>query len=589
MSDGLFRRASIGRKLMLIGQLTTGFAVLAVSIALIIGGVLDWRSRTVSDLETYATMIGANAAPAVMFDDRKAAADTLSALAAKRSVTYAAIADKAGRTFAEYRAPGEAAPDVTTRLDPYHFMMSSVAVSRPIVFKGERFGTIVVQSDLRDVFGDLARNLTLIVVAALIAFAAATALFRRLQGSIVAPITGLARTMQTVSTTQTYSARVPVHSRDEVGILSQEFNGMLEHIERRDAELAQHRERLEKEVERRTAELSASHAQLQRYSGQIDLLSRMGATLQTCLAQDEVAAVVGPHLVRLLPEWSGALYLLKNSRNLLEAADMWGRQRSAQTVFAPNDCWALRRGLVHVAAEALAAPRCPHADTGAISHVCVPLMAQGEVLGTLYLHNSGPMLEQADQGLLSRVAGEVAQALASLRYREALRNMAIRDPLTGLFNRRYLEEYLEMEIARTHRKGAKLSVVMIDIDHFKRFNDTFGHEAGDAILREIGQFLLRQTRTGDAACRYGGEEFIVAMWEATPDAALERAETLREEVKLVRVQAGGKLLPPITMSLGIAAFPDHATLADDLVRAADRALYKAKFSGRDRVCVAGSE
>jgi len=210
------------------------------------------------------------------------------------------------------------------------------------------------------------------------------------------------------------------------------------------------------------------------------------------------------------------------------------------------------------------------------------------VLGTLHLQTPGGVPPVGDQILLSRVAGEVAQALANLHYREALKNMAIRDPLTGLFNRRYLEEYLAMEISRSRRKGAKLSLAVIDIDHFKKYNDSFGHEAGDAVLRELGQFLSRSVRNGDAACRYGGEEFIVAMWDTTLDEARLRAERLREEVKGLPVQLGGRALAPISLSVGVAAFPEHAEDAEGLVRAADRALYSAKFSGRDRVCVAAT-
>jgi diguanylate cyclase (GGDEF)-like protein len=156
-----------------------------------------------------------------------------------------------------------------------------------------------------------------------------------------------------------------------------------------------------------------------------------------------------------------------------------------------------------------------------------------------------------------------------------------------LFNRRYLEESLEREIYRAGRKGTPLGVVMLDIDHFKQFNDTFGHEAGDAILHEIGVFLQRHVRSSDIACRYGGEEFTLIMPETSLEVACQRAEHLREAVKHVQVQHVQRSLGSIAFSFGVAVFPDHGSTAETLLRSADTALYQAKSEGRNRVCVAG--
>jgi diguanylate cyclase (GGDEF)-like protein len=177
-------------------------------------------------------------------------------------------------------------------------------------------------------------------------------------------------------------------------------------------------------------------------------------------------------------------------------------------------------------------------------------------------------------------------ALSNLKLREALREQSIRDPLTGLYNRRYMEEVLKQHISRVTRHLHPLGIIMIDIDHFKHFNDTNGHAAGDALLRELGEFLQRRIRGEDVACRYGGEEFILIMPEAFLEAAHQRAELLRQGAKGLRVRDAGQSLGGITLSLGVAIYPQHGRTIENILRAADSALYRAKQDGRDRVVVA---
>jgi diguanylate cyclase (GGDEF)-like protein len=197
-------------------------------------------------------------------------------------------------------------------------------------------------------------------------------------------------------------------------------------------------------------------------------------------------------------------------------------------------------------------------------------------------------LTETKQRLAVTAAGHIALALANLRLRETLRMQSIRDPLTGLFNRRYMEESLARELRRAARNQRKLGAIMLDLDHFKRFNDTFGHEAGDALLRELGGFLRTRTRREDIACRYGGEEFVVILPEASIEATRQRAERLREEFKHLNVQHRGRSLGAVTLSLGVAVFPEHASTVEDIMRSADRALYRAKAEGRDRVVLGES-
>ena len=181
------------------------------------------------------------------------------------------------------------------------------------------------------------------------------------------------------------------------------------------------------------------------------------------------------------------------------------------------------------------------------------------------------------------LAKQVALALGNLKLKESLKNQSICDPLTGLFNRRYMEESLEREFSRANRNKSSVAIVMMDLDHFKRFNDTFGHQAGDTLLRALGDLLKRSTRGQDIACRYGGEEFVLVLTDSNLAGALQRAEILRQQVKQLSVEYAGQLLGAVSVSIGVALFPDHGTTMGDVLRASDQALYCAKREGRDRV------
>ena len=240
--------------------------------------------------------------------------------------------------------------------------------------------------------------------------------------------------------------------------------------------------------------------------------------------------------------------------------------------------------------------RCAHVPASAPGgYVCVPLAAQGETLGVLCLmapSAAGAPQKQIDEQLETlksqgaAVGERISLSLANLRLRDVLRTQSIRDPLTGLFNRRYMEESLERELHRAARNNQTVSLVMLDIDHFKRFNDAFGHQAGDTLLRALGDFLSQRTRGQDVACRYGGEEFALILAGASAADAAKRSELLREELTHLAVTHSGQVLGRVTFSIGIAAYPTHATSTDQLLRAADEALYRAKDEGRDRICIA---
>lgn len=337
--------------------------------------------------------------------------------------------------------------------------------------------------------------------------------------------------------------------------------------------------------------LTRSLDEMKQRSVRMALLTEMTDLLQSCRSLDEAYAILEGRLPELFSADAGAVYLQSASRRALEAVAAWGLDES-ERLFAPDDCWAMRRGHVHLVGDR--GPFCPHLTAlRPVWSICVPMTAQGETLGVLTLAGAvspidAPAGDEAQEHDSERlfavtVSEHVALALANLRLRESLKSQSIRDPLTGLFNRRYMEETLERELRRAERRQARVGIIMFDIDYFKRFNDTNGHLAGDALLRALGEFLQANFRGEDVVCRYGGEEFVLILPEAPIAATARRAEALREQTKVLHVPFRGELLGGVTLSLGVAEFPTHGTNAEALLRAADAALYQAKSTGRDRV------
>jgi diguanylate cyclase (GGDEF)-like protein/PAS domain S-box-containing protein len=337
--------------------------------------------------------------------------------------------------------------------------------------------------------------------------------------------------------------------------------------------------------------------ELQLRTKQMTLLSEMGDLLECCGTTQEACAVVAQSVQKLLPEvLVGTLYLFRSSRNQVEAAVRWGSTSVSETVFSPDACWSLRRGQPHWN-ERGGGINCSHLTHGATHKcLCVPMVGQGDTLGILYLEfagDDGPRtdsrsesLQDSQQRVATTVAGQIALSLASLRLRETLRDQSIRDPLTGLFNRRFMEESLEREMQRAVRKNHPVSVLFIDLDHFKRFNDTFGHDAGDLVLRSIAEQFRKLFRVDDLICRYGGEEFGIILPESSAENAEIRANALREAIKKLHIQYKNHALGTITLSIGVATFPEHGDSLEELLKAADQCLYQSKAAGRDLVTVA---
>lgn len=423
---------------------------------------------------------------------------------------------------------------------------------------------------------------------------------------------GKKSTTSPLSSQPDLNARIRVLSTklwDKVLELETSRNQLEERVGARTAELEIANRELQREIsERRFAEtelrktneqLSARARELEDRTQEVKLLTEMSELLQACHDVDEAHRITVQFAERLFPLDSGALYLAREFGDGLEAFATWGpAAHSMKQVFQSEECWALRRGRSHVAENIDSSVACAHLpDAKPSGFICVPMMTQGHALGVLHVSWSeesrarNAQHTESTRQLTIALADSTALALSNVRLREKLKEQTIRDPLTRLFNRRYLEESLDREVSRARRAGKPIGIIMIDVDHFKTFNDTFGHQAGDEILRSLGRYLQAHVRPEDIPTRYGGEEFALILPGASLDILRERAESLRKGVHSIQETPGicaTEIQKPITVSLGVAVFPEHGASGVGVLHAADEALYLAKNAGRDCVVVAGS-
>ena len=373
---------------------------------------------------------------------------------------------------------------------------------------------------------------------------------------------------------------------------------MRRHVQERDdavRDLLQVKDELEVRINERTAELVHTsqelHASLQvleKTHKEDSLIAELVDLLQSCRTTKESVDILRLFGQKLFPADCGAVYSYRASRNLLELAVAWGSHHP-DAMIDPEHCWALRRGRQHLVEPTDVSLQCRHLEGAPLHSLCIPMMAQGEATGVLMLRAgaAGDKIISPDSLRIAPIVAEqIALALSNLDLRDKLRDQAIRDPLTGLFNRRYFEETAERELHRAECRDAGAAVIVIDIDYFKRFNDTHGHDAGDAVLKKFAMLLQSKARVEDIACRHGGEEFALLLSGVPLETAVSRAGQLREAVKDLELRYRGDTLGTISISCGIAAFPDHGRSLSELMSAADRALYSAKHEGRDRVVAA---
>jgi diguanylate cyclase (GGDEF)-like protein len=337
-------------------------------------------------------------------------------------------------------------------------------------------------------------------------------------------------------------------------------------------------------------ELARQRQELERSNTEMRALNVLAVMLQTCATAEEAYSGIAQSCAALFHEFSGSISIMRPLRDALDSRARWGDPVGPMS-FGPTDCWALRRGSPYVSGAA--GPRCGHLTGSTVRQcLCVPMIGPSESMGVV--HVMGPASDDDDhvdfddsptRHLAVTVAGQLSMAFANLRLRDSLREMSIRDPLTGLFNRRFMEETLDRDLGIALRGNTEVGIVVIDVDHFKAFNDTHGHEAGDAILEAVGEVLTSFSRASDVACRFGGEEFMMILPGCSIEDTRSRAEELRRRVAALRVPFRDIELVGPTISCGIAGYPQHGLTSEVLIRCADEALYAAKRGGRDQVAV----
>ena len=332
--------------------------------------------------------------------------------------------------------------------------------------------------------------------------------------------------------------------------------------------------------------------QIRQLRSDIETLGEIRANLDLCMTMEEAREVIRRFCADAMNGWPGEVWVFNASRNLLELVARWGDGVKVPVkTMEPIDCWGLRGGRTHSFDPTSSALPCKHHHVSPARSMCIPLKGSNEVVGLLTTwlasrDDDDPMWHSYLLRIAA-IAEVMAVGLANLGLRESLRSQSIRDPLTTLFNRRYLEETLDRELARAIRHESAVGLIILDIDNFKRFNDQFGHGAGDTALIQVGALLKEITRAEDIVCRYGGEEFTVILPGAPLEATIRRANGIVDAIREVVVHSNdGKPLSSLTVSIGVSAFPDHGETRETLVEAADNALYEAKHAGRDGVRVA---
>ncbi|RRR70322.1 MAG: diguanylate cyclase [Candidatus Viridilinea halotolerans] len=393
--------------------------------------------------------------------------------------------------------------------------------------------------------------------------------------SIAKPLANLANTATQIAAGN-LELHAPIERNDEVGALAMAFNRMTARL---------HKLILDRESH--ISDLEEAEAKLARDVAEQQALSRLSNHLQRCQSLEEAYHTSVTLLRDIFPACAGALYRQWSAAGAPQLIGAWGDAQSLQFQTAHSECLKLINQAHASHNHAL-----PAAKQGAFtlngSHyetLCVPLHVSGESLGFLQIQKDPDALQDL-ASLISRVADLLALALSNLQLRENLREQAIRDPLTGLFNRRYANEVLGPKLEVAQHTQATVVVLLFDIDYFKRINDTLGHDAGDATLRAVGRMLNSQFAHGAIVCRFGGEEVLLIMDNLSRDAALQRAEQLRQALSQLVIEHNGTQLPHITVSMGVALYPEHGTSHDELVNAADQALYRAKSAGRNQVFLA---
>lgn len=339
-------------------------------------------------------------------------------------------------------------------------------------------------------------------------------------------------------------------------------------------------------VHRVEEEQKKQDERIRQRTHEIELMHRLANMLAACNNTVEAQQIVSDILPRILGNVNGSVSLMRASRNQLITQLDWGEAWPGSASFAPEECWSLRKGRAHQSNDDFHSLTCGHMhEMDNNQTLCIPLTAHGNTIGIMHLYfgvgdiKIDPITEQ----LAFSVSEHLGLALANLSLQEKLRSQALSDPLTGLFNRRFFEQKLEEHSMNSATSEQPLSLLMLDLDHFKRFNDNFGHDAGDFVLKEISALLKQSVSEDEIACRLGGEELAILLPHYSMEQATEFGQTLCDAVRSMHLEHKGLSLGQLGVSIGVATYPKPASDTESLVKMADNALYMAKDMGRSRV------
>ena len=348
------------------------------------------------------------------------------------------------------------------------------------------------------------------------------------------------------------------------------------------------RQKSSMETLRINEQLERSVGALEDTARESELMTTARSELQLCINVQQVYDTAAVSFSRLLPGTGGCLYMIDDTRHSVEVVSSWGAA-NADHFSPPDSCCGLRSGQPRWRQPGASEIHCGHFFGSAPERYhCRPIVAHGNTIGILYVQcESDAAVNDVNNRMdaMRQLIQITALAIASLNLRTRLENQSIRDSLTGLFNRHFMQISLEREMVRAHRRKQIMAVLMLDVDHFKRFNDSHGHAAGDAVLKAFAEIFRNNIRAEDIACRYGGEEFTIILPDTNVAGACDRAASIVSAVNQLKVHAGQHTFDGFGISIGIAFYPGDGDTTEELLQHADAALYDAKRNGRNQVCL----
>ncbi|WP_412756096.1 diguanylate cyclase [Legionella bozemanae] len=348
----------------------------------------------------------------------------------------------------------------------------------------------------------------------------------------------------------------------------------------------------ERKLEESKIELENVVKSLEIQNKELELLKELMSLLQSSLSMDDAIEIIKNYSKRILSGTSGIVYLISSDNlNLISRVLIWGEPVSSLFLFTPKDCLSLLRHQSYYISDTTEGVLCNHIKKGEkkpISYVCLPLFAQNEMLGLFYVEFGLNTDNQRLIALAQIISEQSALSIYNIKLRDVLKTQSTQDSLTGVYNRRFLEEYLQKEILKAKNHPFTFALLLIDIDYFKKINDTYGHLVGDRVLFEFATKIRQICRQDDLISRWGGEEFMIFLRIANLNAVKLKAEAIRDSIEKFSVEINQEKPISVTISIGIAFYPYDGKKVDDLISKADEALYEAKKMGRNKVVASSS-